>query len=123
MAKPLELHLTEEERAGLEKARDTHAKPYIRERCAALLKIAAGYSGREVALQRLHKAHAPDTVYEWVDRYRSGGLEGLVIRSGRGRKPAFSPSVSDGGASPGGIAGGGASPSPGLRSRAKPVDA
>ncbi len=29
---------------------------------------------------------------DWIDRYQSEGLAGLVVRKGRGRKPAFSPS-------------------------------
>jgi transposase len=31
------------------------------------------------------------TVSEWVQRYQSKGLEGLKVRPGQGRKPAFSP--------------------------------
>jgi hypothetical protein len=89
----LKLELTEAERAELEDARDHSRLPYLREQAAAILKIAAGLSGREVARHRLNRAHCPDTIYEWVKRYRQDKLEGLKIRSGRGRKPAFSPSA------------------------------
>jgi hypothetical protein len=55
MAKPLEIRLTETERQTLEKARDCHAKSYGRERCAAILKVASGESGHQVALHGLDK--------------------------------------------------------------------
>ncbi len=92
MPKAIELKLSVEQRAELEQMRDRHPKPYIRERAAALLKIAAGHSGREVALRGLYKARHPDTIYKWVRRYKEEGAKGLYIREGRGRKPAFSPS-------------------------------
>jgi hypothetical protein len=40
-----------------------------------------------------------------VRRYRAEGVKGLLIRPGRGRKPAFSPSVSRQRARPRGPAG------------------
>lgn len=93
MPKPLELILTPEQRGELEKARDTHPKSYMRERSAALLKIADGKSGLYVARYGLLKPRWQDTLYEWVKRYKAAGLKGLLIKPGRGRKPAFSPSV------------------------------
>ncbi len=92
MPKPLCLVLSAQQIKELEQARDKHPLPYVRERAAALLKIAAGRSARDVALHGLLKVRWPDTVYEWVKRYRADGLRGLLIRPGRGRKPAFSPS-------------------------------
>lgn len=89
----LKIGLTEAQRAELEDARDHSGLPYLREHAAAILKIAEGCSGREVARNRLNQAHWPDTIYEWVRRYQAYGLEGLKIKPGRGRKPAFSPSV------------------------------
>ena len=91
MPTPLTLDLSSEERQRLEEARDHHDKPYMRERAAALLKIADGWSGREVALCGLLKQRKPDTVYDWFHRYREDGFDGLFISEGRGRKPAFSP--------------------------------
>jgi transposase len=46
-----------------------------------------------VGLHRLLKHRRPDTVYEWVRRYRAEGIGGLAVKPGRGRKPAFSPSA------------------------------
>jgi len=87
----LQLSLTEPQRAELEELRDHSPRPYLRERAAALLKVADGLSGREVARHRLNRAHWPDTLYAWVQRYREEGPEGLKIRGGRGRQPAFFP--------------------------------
>jgi transposase len=93
MPPPLKLALSEEQRRELERVRDQHPLGYMQERAAAILKIADGASGLQVARHLLNHAHWQDTVYEWVKRYRSEGIEGLKIRAGRGRKPAFSPSV------------------------------
>lgn len=80
-------------RGELEKVRDHHPLPYMRERAAALLKIADGQSGRSVAAHGLYKKRWSGTVYDWVKRYQAQGVQRLLIRPGRGRKPAFSPSV------------------------------
>lgn len=93
MAKRRTIVLADDVREQLEKWRDTAAKPYLRERAAAILKIAAGMSPHAVAVAGLLKPHAPDTLYAWLDRFELEGCTGLIIRPGRGRKPAFSPSV------------------------------
>jgi transposase len=95
MPKPLKITLRPEQRHELEQVRDHHQKPYIRERASAILKIADGASGRQVALGGLLKQRDPDTVYAWFHAYEAEGLAGLVIRPGRGRKPAFSPEHTD----------------------------
>ena len=91
MAKRRTLDLSLKQRAELEQVLEHSPKPYLRERAAALLKIADGMSANAVARKGLLKSRAPDTVYDWLNRYETEGLEGLEIRSGRGRKPAFSP--------------------------------
>jgi len=93
MPQPLLINLTETQRNELEDLRDHAKQPYLRERAAAILKIAAGHSGLETARTLLNQPHWPDTLYTWVKRYRAEGLAGLKIRPGRGRKPAFFPSV------------------------------
>jgi transposase len=94
MPAKLKLELSQIEIRELEELRDHAVKPYLRERAAAILKIARGNSGREIALHGLLKPHWQDTIYEWVRRYLAKGIAGLEIQAGRGRKPAFSPSVS-----------------------------
>lgn len=91
MPSRLKLELSETQRVELRDVRDHNRLPYLRERAAAILKIAEGYSGRETALHRLNRPHWQDTIYEWVKRYQADGLKGLEIKSGRGRKPSFSP--------------------------------
>ncbi len=93
MPPPLRIELTEQQRCELEALRDHDALPYLRERAAAILKVADGHSGLQTARNLLNRPHWQDTLYEWVKRYRAEGVEGLKIRSGRGRKPAFSPSA------------------------------
>ncbi len=68
-----------------------HAKAYVRERAAAILKVAAGASMRQVAAHGLLQPRTEEAVSEWIDRYLEEGLTGLHVRKGRGRKPAFSP--------------------------------
>jgi hypothetical protein len=91
MPKRRYLNLTEGEQAELEEIRDHHEKPYLREKAAALLKVAAGASPHQVALTGLLKPRSPDAVYRWLNTYEAAGVEGLVVQEGRGRKPAFSP--------------------------------
>ena len=96
MPQILELTLSETERKELEAVRDRQPQPHMREKAAALLKIAAGSSGSEVARSGLLRRRDNDTIYRWVARYRTHGIAGLAVRRGRGRKAAFSPSPRDG---------------------------
>lgn len=100
MPKALSVALSDPQREMFEAMRDCHPKPHMRERAAALLKIAGGRAGYAVAEDGLLKPRKRDTVYTWVHRYEEQGLGGLYIRDGRGRKPAFSPSALDSGRSP-----------------------
>lgn len=93
MPAAMKLDLSPEQRQELEVLRAQSPKPYLRERAAALLKIADGQSGLATARAGLLKPRLPDTVYEWVKRYRARGVAGLHQSAGRGRKPAFSPSL------------------------------
>lgn len=89
----LRLALQPADEAALVRLRDTAPQPYLRERAAALLKVAAGASASAVARHGLLRRRKPQTVAAWVKRYQAEGLPGLTVRPGRGRKPAFSPSV------------------------------
>jgi hypothetical protein len=94
------LVLSETERRELVQLRDHARQPYVRERAAALLRIAEGMPVALVARQGLLRPRDPDAVYAWLDRYQATGSRGLKIHPGRGRKPAFSPSARDGGSGP-----------------------
>lgn len=56
------LTITDDQRQGLSHSRDHDPHPQVRERCAALLKIAEGQSAHEVARQGWLKPRDPDTV-------------------------------------------------------------
>ena len=58
--------LTEHQCQHLKEARDHHPEPYVRERSAAILKIADGHSPHWVATHGLLKPRDPDTVYRWL---------------------------------------------------------
>jgi hypothetical protein len=94
MPRTLQLDLTAEQRLELEQVRDRHGAAYMREKAAALLKIADGQNGWQVARHGSHKRRDSDTIYRWVSRYRAEGIHGLVVRKGRGRKPSFFPQPS-----------------------------
>lgn len=66
------------ERKRLTWHRDHNAKPYARERCAAILKIAEGQTPHAVARAGLLKPRDPDTVYHWLTVYETDGLDGLL---------------------------------------------
>jgi hypothetical protein len=94
MPKLIRVELTKAQVRELEMVRHEHPKPYMRERAAALLKIAGGELLREVAENGLLIRHEPETVKGWIDTYLEGGLSAWQIKAGRGRKGAFSPSQS-----------------------------
>ena len=83
--------LTDRQRRFLTRVRDYHRKPYLRERAAALLKVAAGWDIQDVAAYGLLKPRSRNTVAGWLRRYEARGLAGLKVAKGRGRKPAFFP--------------------------------
>lgn len=72
------LELKAKQRVELEHYRDHDPRPYVRERCGALLKIADGYAPYAVATQGLLKPRDPDTVYGWLRLYDTEGVEGVV---------------------------------------------
>lgn len=88
-----QLALTSDQEAELVRTRDHAPQPYLRERAAVLLKIATGQSIRRAAATGGLKPHHHDTVGGWVVRYQTGGLAGLRVRKGRGRKPACFPAA------------------------------
>jgi len=95
MPKRYRIELTSEQRLALERVRDMDPRPYMRERAAAILKVADGQSARRVAQYGLLKRRDKNTVCSWIRQYLDKGLEGLKIQPGRGRKPAFSPQHTD----------------------------
>ena len=65
-------------------------RPYVRERCAALVKIADGMSPHAVAQRGLLTTRDPDTVYGWLATYEAHGLAGVIARQhGGARRGCF----------------------------------
>lgn len=91
-----DLILEEAQTVTLTEMRDHHPKAYMRERAGALLKVASGQSIQAVAQRGLLRPRKWDTVAGWVKGYERRGLGGLYLRPGRGRKPAFPPSIQHG---------------------------
>lgn len=92
----LQVKLTQQQQQELEQARDAHPKAYVREAAAAILKVGAGQSARQVALKGLLRVRDPESVSGWIGRYQQAGIKGLLVSRGRGRKASFSPSQSKG---------------------------
>ena len=91
------LRLKMREHRELEHYRDHDTRPYVRERCSALLKIAEGAPPHAVARQGLLQPRDPDTLYGWLQVYEDEGVAGLVahqhggdrrrvLRGGRSRE-------------------------------------
>jgi len=95
MAKRYVIELSEAERAKLQAWVKNPPKPYLRKRARAILLVAEGWPLYKVAAHARIRVHRT-TVSEWVRRYLAEGIEGLKVRPGQGRKPAFSPSVGRG---------------------------
>jgi hypothetical protein len=83
------LQISPAERQALIALRDHDRRPYLRERAAALLKIADGAAPYAVARRGLLKPRKPDTVYRWLTAFEADGITGLVHkpRGHRGRFP------------------------------------
>jgi transposase len=83
------ISLTEEQRQELLQLRDHDPRPYVRERAAAILKIADGQSPHYVATTGLLKPRDPDTVYAWLDRYEAEGAAGLIAHPQGGSRGRY----------------------------------
>ncbi len=85
MAHRRTLSLTDSQGQDLLHARDHDARPYVRARCAARLKIADGQTPHHVARHGLLKPRDPDTVYAWLSAYEASGLAGVLARQHGGQ--------------------------------------
>ena len=97
MASRRTLRLKTREQRELEHYRDHDSRPYVRERCSAVLRIAAGEPPHAVARHVLLKPRDPDTLYGWLHVYEEEGVAGLLahqqggdrrrlLRGSRGRE-------------------------------------
>lgn len=70
--------LSDDQRRNLEQARDHDPRPDVRERCAAVLKVADGMRPGQVAAHGLLRPRDRDTIYGWLRHYAAEGLAGLT---------------------------------------------
>jgi hypothetical protein len=68
--------------------RDRHEKPYMREKAAAVLKVAGppeeeGQSARQVARSGLLRKRSSKAVRGWIHTYKEEGIEGFVVEEAR----------------------------------------
>ena len=87
------LSLLAAERLTLEQARDHHPLAYVRERAAALLRIAAGEAAYRVAVSGVLRPRHPETLYCWLAAYEQDGPASLRHKARRGR--GFSPAAGE----------------------------
>jgi Helix-turn-helix domain len=118
MDSPFALELAPAQVQELEQVRDHHPKAYVRVKAAGILKVWSGTSRRQVARSGLLKPVRRETVQQWIVRYQQEGVAGLLVKAGRGRKPAFSPCADPGAGRRRGARGGASQPTP-LRPRTR----
>jgi transposase len=75
--------LSLEEKSTLEEGFCNHPKPYFRNRCKSILLSSEGFKVKDIA--KIFKTRTR-TIYTWIHRYKTFGIMGLSIYSGRGVK-------------------------------------
>ena len=80
--------LNEQERLALEKGLRTSKSHAMRMRCQAILLKSDGRKSKDVA-GIVGMSHV--SVNSWLKRYKDEGIEGLLTKPGRGRKPLIEP--------------------------------
>jgi len=82
MPKSRDYHLSEEELAMIEAAIHHDKRPEVRQRSTAIRLLHLGHKPKQVAEMQ---AVSKPTIYGWIDRWWSGGVEGLANRPKSGR--------------------------------------
>lgn len=75
--------LSEEQKQALEEGHKMGKSHRFRTRCQAILLSHQGYSVQELA--RLFKV-SDLSIYNWMDRFKDGGVQALLTQPGKGRK-------------------------------------
>ncbi len=68
MASQRQVSLQDAQAQELRRVRKYHPKAYVRERAAAILKVAAGASMRQVVANGLLQTRTEEAVSQWIDR-------------------------------------------------------
>jgi transposase len=89
MTQRRKIELSGQARQELVELRDGTKEEYVRERCAAILKIADGASAHQVAKEGLLRPRDPDTVYSWLASYENEGIAGLKGHKQGGKRRGY----------------------------------
>jgi len=84
MPKARDYHLNEQDLQAVEAAIRHDKRPEVRQRCTAIRLLHLGYKPEQVAEMQ---AVSKPTIYSWIERWREGGVEGLVNKPRSGRPP------------------------------------
>lgn len=82
MPKARDYHLNEQQLAEIEQAIRHDKRPEVRQRCTVIRLLHLGHKPGQVAVMQ---AISSPTVYGWFNRWRQGGIEGLVNKPKSGR--------------------------------------
>jgi transposase len=82
MPKARDYHLNENEFQAIEMAIRHDKRPEVRQRSMTIRLLHLGHKPEQVAEMQ---AVSKPTIYGWIDRWRSGGVEGLANRPKSGR--------------------------------------
>lgn len=80
------LQLTDSEKLALEHGYQMGESHIYRTRCKAILLKSQGKAAREIA--DFLNVTIP-SIFNWIKRYKTEGIEGLETKPGRGRKPTI----------------------------------
>jgi transposase len=84
MRKARDYHLNAEEIEAVEQALRHDKRPEVRQRCTVIRLLHLGHKPGEIAKMQ---AVSDPTIYGWIKRWRSGGLEALADKARSGRPP------------------------------------
>jgi len=82
MPKARDYHLNEQELQTIEKAIRHDKRPEVRQRCTAIRLLHLGHKPEQVA--KMQVVSNP-TIYGWINRWRSGGVDALANKPKSGR--------------------------------------
>jgi len=82
MPKARDYHLTEQEMTAVETAIHRDKRPEVRQRCLAIRLLHLDHTPGEVA--KMQGVSLP-SIYSWINRFRSGGVEELANKGKSGR--------------------------------------
>lgn len=82
--KSIQIEITNETKLSLVSSEKHHNNSCVRHRCKLVLLYVEGYSVNSIAdIMQTNII----SIYKWLHRYNEEGFEGLLTKSGQGRKP------------------------------------